>query len=85
MVQVKKKQRYNELKYRGKNSLIMLNKDTEIFDTKNINLCLSLLGSFCPGGGGFCPSGAFVQGAFVRGLMSGGGGFSPGGFCPRPH
>jgi hypothetical protein len=46
MIQVKKKQRYNELKYRGKNSLIMLNKDTEIFDTKNINLYFSLLGVF---------------------------------------
>ena len=58
MVQVKKK-RYNELKYRGKKkSIIMLeiqrniyiseqlNKDTEIFDTKNINLYFSLLGGF---------------------------------------
>jgi hypothetical protein len=51
MIQVKKKQRYNELKYRGKNSLIMLNKDTEIFETKNINF--SLLGGFlCRG---LCP------------------------------
>ena len=71
MIQVKKKQRYNELKYRGKNSLIMLNKDTEIFDTKNINLCLSLLVFFCPGGwGGFCPSGARERGLFTGGPLS---------------
>ena len=74
MVQVKKTQRYNELKYRGKNSLIILSKDTEIFDTKNINLCLSLLGVFVRGGG-----------VVLRGLMSGGEGFSPGSFCPIPH